>query len=74
MPANTWLTSPDETEHALSEAVTIERTKNDLTLSSPTVSREHTLLTFREGRLFVAHAKRRALCRVARQRGWVSGA
>jgi FHA domain len=54
MPANTWLTFPDGTEHALSDAVTIGRdTKNDLTLSSPAVSREHALLTFREGRWFV---------------------
>ncbi len=54
MPGNTWLTFPDGTEHALTEAVTIGRDiKNDLTLSSPTVSREHALLAFREGRWFV---------------------
>jgi hypothetical protein len=54
MAADMWLTFSDGTEHELKETVTIGRdTANDLTLSSPTVSREHALLRFREGRWFL---------------------
>jgi len=49
-----WLTFTDGTEHELKETVTIGRDRNnDLTLTSPTVSREHALLELREGRWFI---------------------
>src|SRR5512133_3001660 len=54
MPGDIWLTFPDGTEHELKESVTIGRdAARDLTFQSPTVSREHAALTFREGRWFV---------------------
>jgi FHA domain len=54
MPGDIWLTFPDGTEHELKASVTIGRdAKNDLTFTSPTVSREHAAVTFRDGRWYV---------------------
>jgi len=54
MAGGTWLTFPDGSDHELEDTITIGRdTKNDLTLASPTVSREHAVLTLREGRWFL---------------------
>jgi pSer/pThr/pTyr-binding forkhead associated (FHA) protein len=54
MPGDTWLTFPDGTEHELKESVTIGRdASSDLAFTSPTVSREHAALTFRDGRWYV---------------------
>jgi pSer/pThr/pTyr-binding forkhead associated (FHA) protein len=54
MPGDIWLTFPDGTEHELRESVTIGRdATNDLTLGSPTVSREHASVVFRDGRWYV---------------------
>src|SRR5438132_3320337 len=54
MPGDMWLTFTDGTEHELKQTVTIGRDRNnDLTLTSPTVSREHALLELREGRWFI---------------------
>ena len=50
MAGGTWLTFPDGSDHELEDTITIGRdTKNDLTLASPTVSREHAVLTLRDG-------------------------
>jgi predicted component of type VI protein secretion system len=54
MPGDIWLTFPDGTEHELKGNVTIGRdAKNDLTFASPTVSREHATIAFRDGRWYV---------------------
>jgi pSer/pThr/pTyr-binding forkhead associated (FHA) protein len=54
MPGDVWLTFPDGTEHQLKESVTIGRdAPNDLTFVSPTVSREHAAVAFRDGRWYV---------------------
>jgi hypothetical protein len=54
MADDIWLTFPDGTEHELKESVTIGRDpSNDLTLPSPTVSREHAAVTFLDGRWYV---------------------
>src|SRR5438874_8324187 len=54
MPGDTWLTFPDGAEHELNESVTIGRdASSDLAFASPTVSREHASLTFRDGRWYV---------------------
>jgi hypothetical protein len=54
MTGDIWLTFPDGAEHELRGDVTIGRdTKNDLTFTSPTVSREHAAVTFRDGRWFI---------------------
>jgi predicted component of type VI protein secretion system len=54
MPGDIWLTFPDGTEHELKESVTIGRdARNDLTFASPSVSREHAAVSFRDGRWYV---------------------
>jgi pSer/pThr/pTyr-binding forkhead associated (FHA) protein len=54
MPGDIWLTFPDGTEHELKGNVTIGRdAKNDLTFASPTVSREHAAIAFRDGRWYI---------------------
>jgi hypothetical protein len=54
MPGDIWLTFPDGTEHELKGNVTIGRdAKNDLTFASPTVSREHATIAFRDGRWYL---------------------
>lgn len=54
MPGEIRLTFADGSEHALVESVTIGRgAKNDLAFTSPTVSREHAAITFRDGRWFI---------------------
>jgi pSer/pThr/pTyr-binding forkhead associated (FHA) protein len=54
MPGDIWLTFPDGTEHELKDSVTIGRdVRNDLTFASPTVSRDHAAVTFRDGRWYV---------------------
>jgi pSer/pThr/pTyr-binding forkhead associated (FHA) protein len=54
MPGEVWLTLPDGTEHELKESVTIGRGDgNDLTFASPSVSREHAALCFRDRRWYV---------------------
>jgi pSer/pThr/pTyr-binding forkhead associated (FHA) protein len=54
MPGVAWLTFPDGKEHELKESVTIGRDEtNDLTFSSPTVSREHASLTLKDGRWYL---------------------
>ena len=54
MGVDGWLTLPDGTEHELKEAVTIGRDPgNDITLPSAAVSREHAVVTLRDGRWFV---------------------
>jgi pSer/pThr/pTyr-binding forkhead associated (FHA) protein len=54
MPGVAWLTFPDGKEHELKETVTIGRdTANDLTFSSPTVSREHAALTVKDDRWYL---------------------
>jgi pSer/pThr/pTyr-binding forkhead associated (FHA) protein len=54
MPGDIWLTFPDGTEHELVESVTIGRdARNDLTFASPTVSRDHAAITYRDGRWYV---------------------
>src|SRR5256714_6369745 len=54
MPGDIWLTFPDGTEYELRESVTIGRNaKNDLTFESPTVSREHATVAFRDGRWYI---------------------
>jgi len=54
MPGETWLTFSDGREHELVDSVTIGRgAKNDLAFASPTVSREHAAITFRDGRWFI---------------------
>jgi hypothetical protein len=54
MPGNVWLTFPDGREHELAGSVTLGRdARNDLTFSSPTVSREHAAIMFRDGRWFI---------------------
>jgi len=54
MPGDIWLTFPDGGEHELKESVTIGRDAgNDLTFASPSVSREHAALTFRDDRWYV---------------------
>lgn len=54
MAGHIWLTFPDGTEHELHETLTIGRgAENDVTLPSPAVSRDHALLTFRDGRWYV---------------------
>jgi hypothetical protein len=54
MPGEIWLTFPDGTEHELKEGIRIGRDAgNDLTFASPSVSRDHAALTFRDGRWYV---------------------
>jgi len=54
MPGAIWLTFSDGREHELVDSVTIGRgAKNDLAFASPTVSREHAAITFRDGRWFI---------------------
>jgi pSer/pThr/pTyr-binding forkhead associated (FHA) protein len=54
MPGVAWLTFPDGKEHELKETVTIGRdAANDLTFSSPTVSREHAALTVKDDRWYL---------------------
>jgi pSer/pThr/pTyr-binding forkhead associated (FHA) protein len=54
MPGEIWLTFPDGTEHELKEGVTIGRDAgNDLTFASPSVSRDHAALIFRDGRWYL---------------------
>jgi pSer/pThr/pTyr-binding forkhead associated (FHA) protein len=54
MPGEIWLTFSDGREHELVDSVTIGRgAKNDLAFASPTVSREHAAITFRDGRWFI---------------------
>ena len=54
MPGDIWLTFPDGTEHELEQSVTIGRDpSNDLTFASPTVSREHAAVSFRDGRWYI---------------------
>jgi hypothetical protein len=54
VPGEIWLTFPDGTERELTDSVTIGRdAKNDLTLTSPTVSREHAALTFQDERWYI---------------------
>jgi pSer/pThr/pTyr-binding forkhead associated (FHA) protein len=54
MPGDIWLTFPDGTEHELEETVTIGRdSASDLAFESPTVSREHAVVAFRDGRWYV---------------------
>jgi pSer/pThr/pTyr-binding forkhead associated (FHA) protein len=54
MPGDIWLTFPDGTEHELQGNITIGRdAKNDLAFASPTVSREHAAIAFRDGRWYV---------------------
>jgi pSer/pThr/pTyr-binding forkhead associated (FHA) protein len=54
MPGEIWLTFPDGKEHELENSVTIGRDEtNDLTFGSPTVSREHAAVAFRNGRWYV---------------------
>jgi pSer/pThr/pTyr-binding forkhead associated (FHA) protein len=54
MPGEIWLTFPDGTEHELKEGVTIGRDAgNDLTFASPSVSRDHAAVTFRDGRWYL---------------------
>jgi pSer/pThr/pTyr-binding forkhead associated (FHA) protein len=54
MPGDIWLTFPDGREYELKERVTIGRNAgNDLTLESPTVSREHAAVAFRDGRWYI---------------------
>jgi predicted component of type VI protein secretion system len=54
MPGEIWLTFPDGTEHELKGTVTIGRdTRNDLTFTSPSVSRDHAAVIFRDGRWYV---------------------
>jgi hypothetical protein len=54
MPGDIWLTFPDGTEHELKGNVTIGRdAKNDLTFASPTVSRDHATIAFRDGRWYL---------------------
>jgi pSer/pThr/pTyr-binding forkhead associated (FHA) protein len=54
MPGEIWLTFPDGTEHELKEGVTIGRDdRNDLTFTSPSVSRDHAALAFRDGRWYL---------------------
>ena len=54
MPGDIWLTFPDGKEYELKESVTIGRdAKNDLTFESPTVSREHATVAFRDGRWYI---------------------
>jgi FHA domain len=54
MPGDIWLTFPDGKEYELKESVTIGRNAgNDLTFESPTVSREHASVAFRDGRWYI---------------------
>jgi predicted component of type VI protein secretion system len=54
MPGDIWLTFPDGTEHELRGNVTIGRdAMNDLTFVSPTVSRDHATIAFRDGRWYI---------------------
>jgi pSer/pThr/pTyr-binding forkhead associated (FHA) protein len=54
MPGVAWLTLPDGKEHELKESVTIGRDEtNDLTFSSPTVSREHAALMLKDDRWYL---------------------
>jgi pSer/pThr/pTyr-binding forkhead associated (FHA) protein len=54
MPGEIWLTFPDGTEHELKEGIRIGRDAgNDLTFASPSVSRDHAALTFRDGRWYL---------------------
>jgi pSer/pThr/pTyr-binding forkhead associated (FHA) protein len=54
MGVDGWLTLPDGTEHELEEAVTIGRDPgNDIAFPSPAVSREHAVVTVRDGRWFL---------------------
>jgi hypothetical protein len=54
MAGDIWLTFPDGTEHELKGSVTIGRdAANDLRFASPTVSREHAAVVFRDGRWFL---------------------
>jgi pSer/pThr/pTyr-binding forkhead associated (FHA) protein len=54
MAADMWLTLPDGKEQELSESITIGRDqKNDLTFASPSVSRDHAALSFRDGRWYI---------------------
>ena len=54
MPGEIWLTFPDGTEHELKEGVTIGRdVQNDLTFTSPSVSRDHAALAFQDGRWYL---------------------
>ena len=54
MPGEIWLTFPDGTEHELREGVTIGRDdRNDLTFTSPSVSRDHAALAFQDGRWYL---------------------
>ncbi len=83
MPEDIWLTFPDGSEHELKESVTIGRdASSDLAFASPTVSREHASLTFRDGRWYVEDRGRfngtflngtrvQPGTPLPRQRGWV---
>jgi hypothetical protein len=54
VPADISLTFPDGREHALQQSVSIGReATNDLVFDSPTVSRRHALVTFRDGRWWI---------------------
>ena len=54
MPADISLTFPDGREYALEQTVAIGRdASNDLVFESPTVSRRHALVTFREDRWWI---------------------
>ena len=54
MPGVAWLTLPDGKEHELKKSVTIGRDEtNDLTFSSPTVSREHAALMLKDDRWYL---------------------
>ena len=54
MSDGSWLTLPDGTERTLAQRVTIGRDeKNDVSFLSPTVSREHAVIRYEDGRWFV---------------------
>ena len=54
VPRQIWLTLPDGTEYELGERLAIGRApENDLSLDSKKVSREHAVITFRDGRWFL---------------------
>ena len=54
MPGEIWLTVPDGAEHELKKGVTIGRdNSNDLTFTSPSVSRDHAALAFQDGRWYL---------------------
>jgi pSer/pThr/pTyr-binding forkhead associated (FHA) protein len=54
VPRQIWLTLPDGTEFELEDRLSIGRgPENDLCLDSKKVSREHALISFRDGRWFL---------------------